>query len=217
MLESYRDGISVADVARKHGVSAPQLHSWRRAAGDGVLAMPEDDMLGLVPVVVEAGGEDGGGAPPDAPEPIVLEIEGVRIVVPPGFDCDHLRRVIAALRAASITFIWRCDRWIFAKGMRSLALKRFDVWLNHDQMQSACAPWRAAALCVSTKSRNAIVPKRLILTSATCSQQTLRSPRGSWRRRAMLRTRHWASRQNARRRPSVTKATWRTISNVLKT
>ena len=36
------------------------------------------------------------------------------------------------------------------------ALKRFDVWLNHDQMQSACEPWRAAALCVSTKSRNAI-------------------------------------------------------------
>ena len=26
VLESYRDGVSVADVARKHGVSAPQLH-----------------------------------------------------------------------------------------------------------------------------------------------------------------------------------------------
>lgn len=101
VLESYRDGVSVADVARKHGVSAPQLHSWRRAARDGVLAMPDDDMLGLVPVVVEAGGGDGGHMPPDAPGTIVLEIDGVRMLVPTGFDPEHLGRVIAALRAAS--------------------------------------------------------------------------------------------------------------------
>ena len=101
VLESYRDGVSVADVARKHVVSAPQLHSWRRAARDGVLAMPDDEMLGLVPVVVEAGGGDGGQMPPDAPGTIVLEIDGVRVLVPTGFDPGHLGRVIAALRAAS--------------------------------------------------------------------------------------------------------------------
>ncbi len=100
VLESYRDGTSVADVARKHGVSAPQLHSWRRAARDGVLAMPDDDMLGLVPVVVEAGGRDGGSTPPDAPDTIVLEIGGVRVLVPVAFKPDHLARVIAALRSA---------------------------------------------------------------------------------------------------------------------
>ena len=32
VLETFRDGVSVADVARRHGVSAPQLHAWRRAA-----------------------------------------------------------------------------------------------------------------------------------------------------------------------------------------
>jgi transposase len=101
VLESYRDGVSVADVARRHGVSAPQLHSWRRAARDGVLAMPDDDMLGLVPVVVEAGGGDGARTPPDSPGTIVLEIGGVRVLVPTGFDQGHLGRVIAALRAAS--------------------------------------------------------------------------------------------------------------------
>lgn len=101
VLESYRDGVSVADVARKHGVSAPQLHSWRRAARDGVLAMPDDDMLGLVPVVVEAGGGDGGHMPPDAHRTIILEIDGVRVLVPTGFDPEHLGRVISALRAAS--------------------------------------------------------------------------------------------------------------------
>jgi hypothetical protein len=66
VLESYRDSCSVADVARKHGVSGPQLHAWRRAAREGVLAMPDDDILGLVPVVVEASGSGvGGGHPAD--------------------------------------------------------------------------------------------------------------------------------------------------------
>jgi len=101
VLESYRDGVSVADVARKHGVSAPQLHSWRRAARDGVLAMPDDDMLGLVPVVVETGGGDGGPRPPDTSDALFLEVGDVRISVPPGFNPDHLGQVIAALRAAS--------------------------------------------------------------------------------------------------------------------
>lgn len=32
VLETFRDGVSVADVARKHGILAPQLHAWRRAA-----------------------------------------------------------------------------------------------------------------------------------------------------------------------------------------
>jgi len=98
VLESDRDGVSVADVARKHGVSPPQLHSWRRAARDGVLAMPGDDILGLVPVVVEAGGGDGGHMSPDAVGTIVLEIDCVRVLVPPGFASDHLGRVTAAVR-----------------------------------------------------------------------------------------------------------------------
>lgn len=102
VLESYRDGVSVADVARKHGVSAPQLHAWRRAARDGLLAMPEDDALGLVPVMVEAGGsEDGGGGAPERQGSITLEIAGVHAIVPPGFDPDHLARVITAVRSAS--------------------------------------------------------------------------------------------------------------------
>lgn len=102
VLESYRDGCSVADVARKHGVSGPQLHAWRRAAREGVLAMPDDDILGLVPVVVEARSDGGGGDHPTFPSgAIVLEIDGVRVTVPPGFDPDHLGRVISAVRASA--------------------------------------------------------------------------------------------------------------------
>ncbi|WP_444465258.1 transposase [Rhodobacter capsulatus] len=94
MLETFRDGVTVADVARRHGVSAPQLHAWRRAAREGLLPMPEDDALGLVPIVVS-----GGAGPGDQPETsLQLEIVGVRILVPTGFDAAHLGRVVAALR-----------------------------------------------------------------------------------------------------------------------
>ena len=101
VLETYRDGVSVADVARKHDISAPQLHAWRRAARDGLLPMPEHDVLGLVPVVVSGGtggGGSGGGGPDTA---IELEVAGVRLIVRANFDPDHLGRVIAAVRTAS--------------------------------------------------------------------------------------------------------------------
>lgn len=101
VLESYRDGVSVVDVARRHGVSGPQLHGWRRAAWEGVLAMPDDDMLGLVPVVVEAGGGDGGGKRPETSDVLVVELADARIRVPPVFDADHLARIFTALRALS--------------------------------------------------------------------------------------------------------------------
>ena len=99
VLESYRDGVSVADVARKHGVSAPQLHSWRRAAREGLLPMPDDDALELIPVVVSAEGDDGGNAVADVGS-IEIEVAGVQICVGAGFDPDHLARVIAAVRTA---------------------------------------------------------------------------------------------------------------------
>ena len=99
VLESYRDGVSVADVARRHGVSAPQLHSWRRAARDGLLPMPEDDARDLVPVLV-AGGDDGEDDPTDT-DAIEIVIAGITIRVGTDFDPDHLARVIAAVRAAS--------------------------------------------------------------------------------------------------------------------
>ncbi len=100
VLETFRDGVSVADIARKHGVSAPQLHAWRRAAREGLLPMPEDDALGLVPIVMASGVEGGRNEGRADPE-LALEIGGVKIVVPTDFDPGHLGRVIAAIRGAS--------------------------------------------------------------------------------------------------------------------
>ena len=98
VLETFRDGVSVADVARKHGVSAPQLHAWRRAAREGLLPMPEDEALGLVPILVDGGDRDR--AEPPAGGTLTLEVGRVRILVPVDFDPGHLGRVLAALRSA---------------------------------------------------------------------------------------------------------------------
>ena len=98
VLETYGYGVSVADVARRHEISAPQLHAWRRAARDGVLPMPDDDALAFLPVSVSGAAEDPPG---DRSRSLTLEIGDVRILVPPAFDAAHLSRVIAAVRGAS--------------------------------------------------------------------------------------------------------------------
>ncbi len=101
VLKSYRDGVSVADVARRHDVSAPQLHAWRRAARDGRLPMPDDDTLGLVPVLVsgdDTSRRDGGAGDSGA---IEIRVGDIRIVVPSTFEPGHLAWVISAVRDAS--------------------------------------------------------------------------------------------------------------------
>jgi len=98
VLETYRDGVSVAEIARRHDISPPQLHGWRRAARDGLLPMPGDDALAFLPVSVTSGGEE---EPDDRGAALTLEIGDVRLLVPPEFDAHHLGRVIAAVRRAS--------------------------------------------------------------------------------------------------------------------
>jgi len=98
VLETYRDGVSVADIARKHDISPPQLHAWRRAAREGLLPMPDDDALEFLPVSVSSG---GGDEPDDRGAALTLEISDVRLLVPSGFDARHLARVIVTVREAS--------------------------------------------------------------------------------------------------------------------
>ena len=99
VLESYRYGCSVAEVARKHGLSGSQLHAWRRAAR-GVLAMPDGDLLGLLSVVVEGGSGNDRNLTGQAPVVIVLEIEDVLVNGPSDFDSARLGRVITGLGAS---------------------------------------------------------------------------------------------------------------------
>lgn len=52
IAESFRPGVSVSWVARRHGVSASQLFNWRKAARleKALIAPPPD----LIPIVISA-------------------------------------------------------------------------------------------------------------------------------------------------------------------
>ena len=58
VAESFTPGARVCDVARRYRVTGQQLTTWRRAAREGLLALPGEavgaDDLGLVSVEVEA-------------------------------------------------------------------------------------------------------------------------------------------------------------------
>jgi transposase len=98
VLETYRDGLSVADIARKHAIAPSQLYGWRRAARERLLPLPDDEALEFLPVSVAG---DAGNPPVDGASSLTLEIGDVRVLVPATFDATQLSRVIAAIRGAS--------------------------------------------------------------------------------------------------------------------
>ena len=101
VAESFRAGVRVVDVARRHGVLAHQLSDWRRQARQGLLALPEDIMDGLeatfVPLTVEpdpvAASETGGAA-----GAISIEISDVVLRVPGDVPLERVAALVRALR-----------------------------------------------------------------------------------------------------------------------
>ena len=104
VAESFRSGVRVVDVARRHGVLAHQLSDWRRHARQGLLALPEDAMEGLeaafVPVTVEpdpvAASEPGGSA-----GAITIEIGDVVLRVPGDVPAERAAALVGALRGVA--------------------------------------------------------------------------------------------------------------------
>lgn len=104
VAESFRSGVRVVDVARRHGVLAHQLSDWRRHARQGLLALPEDAMEGLeaafVPVTVEpdpvTASEPGGSA-----GAITIEIGDVVLRVPGDVPAERAAALVRALRGVA--------------------------------------------------------------------------------------------------------------------
>ena len=85
--ESLEPGALVKDVARRHGIAPQQLTTWRRAAREGRLALPEDpvaeDGFGFAALVVA---EEPAPAPVECPalasaveivaEDVVIRLDG---------------------------------------------------------------------------------------------------------------------------------------------
>ena len=105
VAESFEDGASVSQVARRHGLSAQQLFTWRRQArreaDEGIRGLP------FAPVVVEASSASSPLAEiaetkaADARPPVIeLDVEGSSVWIWPGAEPTMVTAIIGELKAA---------------------------------------------------------------------------------------------------------------------
>jgi len=86
IAESVAGRESVSAVARRHGLTAQQLFTWRRQARG--LSVAGNDRLSFASVVV-------------SPVPIEIEFGGARIRVSSGSDAATLQAVLQAIKAVA--------------------------------------------------------------------------------------------------------------------
>lgn len=106
VAETLVAGANVSAIARRHGLYAGQLFTWRRMAREGRLNDPDGTMAagGFAPVVVSAGclppqrGGDDGAMPPHSPGRLEIVLRsGRRIIVDGGGDPVALGRIVEVL------------------------------------------------------------------------------------------------------------------------
>jgi transposase len=107
IAESYGGGESVSAVARRHGLTAQQLFTWRRHARREAAANGSETGLAFAPVMVDHAQTPGAAlkrSAVTAPWPqaaIEIEIAGTTIRVPAGADVGTLLAVLCTVKAVS--------------------------------------------------------------------------------------------------------------------
>lgn len=102
-------GASVAEVARRHGVNANQVFTWRLQQEQGVLGRRKRGrpaVVKLLPVQVSREAREpraeASAAPPAAPASEgrieIMLADGVRVAVSGAVPAEQLRQVLAVLR-----------------------------------------------------------------------------------------------------------------------
>lgn len=99
--ESMMPGVTVADVARKHGTTRWQIYDWRKQIRKGNLMVPES--LAALPIFAELVVDDSSAEAPAAVAGSDLEIVVGNVVIRVGAGADEwqLTRAIRAARAAA--------------------------------------------------------------------------------------------------------------------
>jgi transposase len=94
--ESLQPGVSVAVVARRHGVNANQVFHWRKLLGQGRLDVKPNPTQ-LMPVRITGVGEDKSLPVHQQTGVIQIELGRARIRVEGAVDPDMLRAVLEQL------------------------------------------------------------------------------------------------------------------------
>ncbi len=99
--ESMMPGVTVADVARRHGTTRWQVYDWRKKLRTGQLVVPES--VAALSAFAELVVDDTAMTAPLAATRLDLEIVVGDVVIRAGADTDEgqLTRAIRAARAAT--------------------------------------------------------------------------------------------------------------------
>lgn len=95
--ESHRDGVTLAEVARRHEISRSMLYDWRYRHKLGLFGCSSPFMR-LVPM--ESGPQPDVVPALSAPQPIVMTIdlgERCRVTIPADFDMEAAARLLNGL------------------------------------------------------------------------------------------------------------------------
>lgn len=98
--ESQRDGVTLAEVSRRHEISRSMLYDWRYRQKIGLLGCPARFMR-LVPLEGHASPEVMPPAPPSRAAVMTVELgEGCRVTIPADFDMEAAARLLNGLAVA---------------------------------------------------------------------------------------------------------------------
>ena len=97
VAESYAEGATVCEVARRHALTPQQLFAWRRNAGRADERKTRRGAMAFAPVVVAAPPQRSNQATPA----IEVVVGMLTVRVPVGADLATLQMVLHAVRAAS--------------------------------------------------------------------------------------------------------------------
>lgn len=97
VAETLRPGTTVDEVARRHGLNANHLSSWRTLARTGklVLPAPQDAVEFAAMVVAPAG---SGGLPAETTGPQIV-VGAVTVRLEPGASAERIAAIVRALAA----------------------------------------------------------------------------------------------------------------------
>ncbi len=106
VAETLVAGVTVNEVAARHGLAPHHLSEWRGRARRGELALPAEDVPAFAMLELEA----PSAAPPPVeevhapPEPdggIEIVVAGVTVRLPAGTSAGRIAEIAAALRGAT--------------------------------------------------------------------------------------------------------------------
>jgi transposase len=97
IAESFAPGASVAEVARRYGVNANLLFTWRRRSASGASDVGEPVNIVPVRVVTEAVSTAPTATSGSMGRMEIVLVGGERIIVGPDVDATALARIIKAL------------------------------------------------------------------------------------------------------------------------